>query len=149
MELYRWNDGCSRHTLNANNPGHQIIGQDQPELYDFWPRGGCNANGDYCNYFLRPTTHCSSDEVTSMDIVVLLHFVPPRSFFLIILTFQLYCFFYCFLSLFIFGSSMIICSYSSFYWFHVFLVVIVAYCVRIFKSVSSLFLLLWLSLFLV
>ena len=68
-----------------------------------------------------------------MDIVVLLHFRSTVLFFLIILTFQLYCFFYCFLSLFIFGSSMIICSYSSFHGFHVFLVVMVAYCVRIFN----------------
>eukprot|EP00434_Breviolum_minutum_P012448 symbB.v1.2.010967.t1/scaffold727.1/size198231/12 len=50
--------GCNWRVENSRMLGRvkRAEGANPPADY---AEGGCNANGDYCNYFLRPTTHCS------------------------------------------------------------------------------------------
>ena len=44
--------------------------------------GGCTADGDYCDYFLRPTAHCTSpardDGKTTLQFADGTHVLDPR-----------------------------------------------------------------------
>eukprot|EP00438_Fugacium_kawagutii_P006660 Skav225699 [mRNA] locus=scaffold1817:180887:195430:+ [translate_table: standard] len=58
--------GCNWRVENSRLLGkvRRAEGANPPADY---VEGGCNENGDYCNYFLRPTTHCTPDGRASMD----------------------------------------------------------------------------------
>jgi len=65
--------GCSWHVDNSRLLGKvkRVAGAFPPADYT---KGGCNSNGDYCDYFLRPTDHCTEKgEAFTNDATSALH----------------------------------------------------------------------------
>ncbi|CAE6940013.1 unnamed protein product [Symbiodinium natans] len=65
--------GCSWHVDNSRLLGKvkRVAGAFPPADYT---KGGCTSNGDYCDYFLRPTDHCTEKgEAFTNDATSALH----------------------------------------------------------------------------